>query len=367
MLKWLNSLPDTAKGAVYGALIGAAVSLLVYLLTFAIKDYLIPILFERRKIKREAKDAFKKYKNPLIIASEALAYRLKEIFENRSYYLIADAPKTEFYSYKYINTLYRLASLLGYVRGLKIELLHLQASNEKQFSKIEKSIKVFEKSLADGQDVELRMVKSFCSTWNVNTNEIDEEKMKSAGFEINNLTDEANYRNKTICAKDLCEPEQMQLVQALKRALETSAGIVIEVNDLKVTDIINEVSIKEAYLYRDWQQSIGDLMLKPGLLVDTKFSVLGYKEFEEFYFGLETIEKKWVSRIENLFANVDIKTTEEKLDARIVQLKRIYQSVVEIIVAFKCIKTGVEPISKESLENLQSFNKKLLINPIHGI
>ena len=113
MFHWFVKLPDAAQATIIGALVGSAIAALVAIFTIMVKDYLIPVLAEKREASRTRRLTFKKYANPLIVCSIALLYRLKEVFSNRGQFLLADAPRNEFNRYKYVSTVYRLCALLG--------------------------------------------------------------------------------------------------------------------------------------------------------------------------------------------------------------------------------------------------------------
>ena len=47
---------------------------------------------------------------------------------------------------------------------------------------------------------------------------------------------------------------------------------------------ISQMAIHEAWLYRDWQASIGDMMIREKNIGNRNFEVLGYGDFEAMIF-----------------------------------------------------------------------------------
>jgi hypothetical protein len=97
---------------------------------------------------------------------------------------------------------------------------------------------------------------------------------------------------------------------------------------------ITYLDIKEAYIYRDWQSAIGDLMTHDLANASRRFDVIGFGEFEERYLsanatGTVSSDKLWFSRIESLFYGLDM---EQKgiFDARRDQIRKLSESSADL-------------------------------------
>jgi hypothetical protein len=106
-------------------LIAALIGLVGVLVGLFVRDVFLQLhLFNRKRKQeiedrqseevRESKDAVWQYAAPLYRSIESLHYRLKEIIEDGpATYLLHDSPKTEYFEYKKISTVYRLGAVLG--------------------------------------------------------------------------------------------------------------------------------------------------------------------------------------------------------------------------------------------------------------
>lgn len=111
MFDWFRALdPRLQTGIV------AAVATLVGIL---LKDFVIRLWEERRHTRESVLSIYRSYADPLTSAATHLLWRLDEIFYKESYYLKPEGAPTEFERYKQISTLYRLASLLGWIQHIE--------------------------------------------------------------------------------------------------------------------------------------------------------------------------------------------------------------------------------------------------------
>lgn len=341
MYVWFNKLPDQARGAVYAAIIISFSSFVTVLLTFIVKDYLIPIWLENRKRKKENSNAFLKYETPLLQALISLNYRLEEIFTDRSFFLLPEAPPTEFYKYKFISTLYRLAAVIGWIRAIQMETINLVAPSKNRYRRIDDAIQGFCKSLADGQHIEVALVKNLCKTWDISILKIEAGVLRELGSEIDNLIQQYNFDNKQETATDLIVNEQRRLLQNIKEKIADRLNIDKAIDTGNTFDIaMKEISIKQALIYRDWQQAIGDLMIEKIEKSIRSYDVIGFNKFESLCYNGSIEEKKWIKRIECLFSGIDIVTTIEQFDSRIEQLKQIKKAAGELAKAFSLENTN---------------------------
>jgi hypothetical protein len=103
------------------ALIGAISALATPLL----KDLVIQRLNERRSKSDQQHEIFRNYAAPLTGACEKLIWRFYEIFiDSRHQFLMTATLPVVFNEYKRKSTLYRTASLLGWIRAIHLELAH---------------------------------------------------------------------------------------------------------------------------------------------------------------------------------------------------------------------------------------------------
>jgi len=133
---------------------------------------------------------------------------------------------------------------------------------------------------------------------------------------------------------------------------ETAKCTKINVNVIVETKnrAINEISRIETWIYRDWQNATGDLMLKSLENSLRRYDLIGYGEFEELFYS----ENKWLLRLKRLFDNLNVEI-DDRFDARVGQLKRLYKASIAILIAFNQFNEKQETISRESINKLSDF------------
>jgi hypothetical protein len=278
-------------------------------------------------------DLVRLYSDPLKDAVTSLRYRLKEIVEQKQAgYLLADAPHTSFHDYKRISTLYRIAAVLGWIRAIRRERSYLDpqqasASHEMQ------AIGAFEKALADGNHVELQRLDELANLWRIAAI-APEQKVHIANL-IDGERSKSLATNKALTASDLSERDQLELSERCAALVRQEAGVEIPSGLVSATVKQSSVifGIKEAYIYRDWQVAIGDLMLQEDKRGARHFSVLGFGDFEDLVLqareGTHLPASRWIDRLERLIHDLDM-TQAGMFDARREQLRRMYNCVITL-------------------------------------
>lgn len=84
---------------------------------------MLPKLRSNKEDKKQKIEVYKKYAEPLGKSAESIFWRFNEIFSNDTKAKFLERGKiiTDFDNYKYISTLYRLGSLLGWITAIKKE------------------------------------------------------------------------------------------------------------------------------------------------------------------------------------------------------------------------------------------------------
>ncbi len=355
MQEWLKLFSDQPKATIFGAIIGALITLIVAIFTIFVKDYLIPLFTEKRLQKTKRLDTFKGYANPLILSAISFLYRTKEIFDSGDF-LLSTTPKNIYNEYKYISTIYRLCVLLGWIRIIKIELSHIEVKNTKEFDRIEKTLFNFEKSLADGEHIELSRLEYLCEVWQIDYSKIPREIKKYLGTQVEVLIDKATFK------ENIDVPEKLKLNSKLKLVNEVAKLICEKTNTVPITPAklketlkqsIKEMSRIECWIYRDWQSAIGELMIKPNNFgQNRKYDVISYFEFENLRFDGDKNKLKWLSRVEELFIDLNVKV-DDRFDARKNQLKSTYNSIIDLIETFSAISKSNVDITQKAITNLK--------------
>jgi hypothetical protein len=119
-------------------------------------------------------------------------------------------------------------------------------------------------------------------------------------------------------------------------------------------DIINETKAKahsicttrETWYYRDWQSSLGDIMLTELSGASRRFDVLGFGAFESIWLSSDENARIWLLRLNEIVDDLDISVTD---DCRVKQLQKIFHSTASLVTALASISTNREIISKKTL------------------
>ncbi len=343
---------------ILSVLIGIVGTLVVTGISIFVKDFILEILKENRLNKQSQLSTFKHYANPVIKSSESLCWRLKEILDQKGAVLLDSKSKNEFFRYKYISTLFRVCAVIGWLTAIKKEYAYIDPASKKSSAVIENAIFNFKKSLADGQHMELSILVELTRLWNINITSLSQTEKALLAVHVEKIAYSYIDKHKILSAKDLNGEEQENMLKEICvkicSYIECPKVDGTLFNETKES-IISEMSRIEAWIYRDWQDAIGEVMLSSIVNGNRRFDVIDFGAFEDLYEN----DDKWIMRVERLVADLDV-SIEEKYDARINQLKSIYTSGVELITAFKSVNKQTGTIRDESMNQLKEFKKNII-------
>lgn len=315
---------------VAAALIGAVSALLTPL----IKDLLIQRLNENWATSNKQREIFRNYAAPLVASCDKLMWRFSEIFiESRHQFLKTATLPLVFNDYKRRSTLYRIASLLGWIRAIHLELSALPRGASGFLTPVSKAIANVQSALADGPYVELHRLEQICTVWRIPLDGISEDDRKSlaARFEVqlynlagNSLKDDSDHLKKLDNEQKLgvCIKLSSYLCKELRR---------IELDNVVIAETVNQaisaLSYREALIYRDWQDAIGDAMLEADLDSIRRFKIIGYQKFEEILAG----DAAWMRVFRGSIDDIDFDAIDAN-DFRAKQLRDLASGVASIVV-----------------------------------
>ena len=344
------------EAPVQAALIIGTITLLTVILGFIFKDFLIPNWLARQNKRKTGKELFARYKPSLLKAAFSFNNRIYEIYRTRSHYLWNNTSLNAFYDYKYKSSVYRLCVLLGWIRAFRLAESSMTVQfQDKSLNKIYDCLFVLESALADGQRIEMSLAKAILNIANVNINSVNQDVLLGFSIEIDHLLHLYTHEHKVNYVADLMEDQQNKLIVDIQERLQSiikQSNIpttLLELHKCKKL-IIKELSIKLAFIYRDWQQAIGDLMIKKD---DGCYEVISFKIFEEYWDQhAESTEKKWLKRAEIIFENLDMRV-DRKSETRIEQLELIYSSTYSLIKILFETRNGLNPFPKKTFREIK--------------
>jgi hypothetical protein len=349
---------ETAAIAAAGALVGVI-----------LKDLIFKLIDEHRAKRETLRAVYARYAEPLSLATVSLLWRLHEALEQpgrgRFLKLVGIPPTTNKYStfgaYKKLSTLYRLAALLGWIRACRREFSYLKVAESEAHGPIEEAISSFEHALADGPAVAIERLVKLCSLWGLE-GAINDEICQYLAVDLEIAIDEF--------FQDLDVDEVNLLSDGQRSALASRAAKVIT-SSLKLQDVplavleqtwaraIQVVDFKEAWIYRDWQSAIGDLMVRPVDGAERRFEVIGFSEFESMCTDGTDLQKKWILRLSAVFDGIDL-SWKDQFDHRPSQLRAVLNATASLALALCCTvdKRNISDKSRELAGRIVDGGKK---------
>ncbi|WPZ34524.1 hypothetical protein T8K17_25285 [Thalassobaculum sp. OXR-137] len=325
--------------------VGAFISLGSVIIGLVIRDIVMALHLSKQKRETDAQekadeharqrhDLVKLYADPLRESVISLRNRLSEITNTaQGRYLRADAPPSPFTEYKRISTIYRLAVVLGWVQAFRRERSYLDPATTASADEAGKVIGGIEVALADGQHVEQQRLEELASLWKVAPHLLsDSACTASLATEIDAARREFLREKDRLSPSDLEPADQFGLALRCANLIGNITKSDIPEGLVRATteEATVYLGIKEAYIYRDWQCAIGDMMISTSGIGGRRFDVMGYRDFEERYLAAaaqdgDTPDKRWFGRLDAIFHDLDMQKS-GIFDARREQVRKLYSS-----------------------------------------
>jgi len=322
--------PVVSDAALWAAIIGAGSALLVSFL----KDFLFEWLKERRGRRQSQAEVYRQYLAPLCEACEKIVWRSKEIFiDKRHAFLKTTTLPLDFNAYKRISTLYRIATLIGWIRGMNLEMRALPRGNSNFATPISKQITAFQKALADGPHVELHRLTRLSALWSIDLSRLDQAQQAALAmrFEVEaHAATGGNLKSDPNHLRNLPAGEKLAICQRLAAYLAKETGSKAPDEDVireTVERAVGGLSYREALLYRDWQDALGDAMIERDPDSVRRFRIVGYEKFTTL---LET-EPLWFKVLAKSIDDIDFDEIDPS-DFRSQQLRDVSAAVAAILI-----------------------------------
>lgn len=333
------------------------------LLTIIVKDVGLHFWKEARADKKTAFEVYRNYSDPLLSASVSLFWRLREtlIESGRGDYLRESGGKDDFDRYKFESTLFRLAVLIGWIRAYRRELAFFSLSRTRKLKPLEDALSHLESALADGTHVEIQRVKSVSELWGIPLPSDDKELSRISvcvEIVIRSLSQSRDEERRLPITLD--EATKASLCRSVATCLCSEEKV-----DMISPEILAEtqakaarsLSIREAWLYRDYQSGIGDLMTREAVGASRRFGVLGFKEFEALLHSEDPETKRWISRLKMVFDSLDISGA-DRFDARVQMLERTFLATIDLIIALTEIDKGRTQFAEKTLSEAKKLKSE---------
>ena len=337
----------TLLNTIISAIVGAAMALITLYIQGKRKKK------EKHKIQY---DTYKKYSKPIMFASETLAWRLREVLMFKGAYLLPDAPNNGFFKYKFDSTVYRLCALIGWVRATQKEYSYIEGFNDTKNSDIREAINSFQKVLADGFHVEVSIFEELCMLYEIEEKSITDHVRQEIGVEIERIVFKyiPDEIKKNVSSLD--KSTKTEMISSIMNLISDKTNqplIKKNIIESKQEIAIDEIAREFCWIYRDWQNAIGDEMI---IKLDSSyrhFDVIGFSEFT-----VKHKESEWLKKVNNLFANLDV-SIDNRFDTRVSQVKLIYIILIDLIEELNKAIEDEQAISSKGLKTLNQFKKDL--------
>jgi hypothetical protein len=253
---WFTSLDKTVQAAIITAVVTVT--------SIFLKDLLVTAWLNRKKAPRCVSGS-PALRGPLGSAATSLIYRHNEILNSpeRGAYFRANAPQNSYNLHKRLSTVYRIAAVIAWIRAIRREQSYLRTSGRAAATNVHDALNSFEAALADGPCVETERLRRFAQLWN-RTLPADGADVERRGVLPEQTTDKA-------CAQ-LGIPDCAAATSDRREHLCRAVASILS-RELKAESIPEAIvretceqgfqilKIREAWIFRDWQAGIGDLML----------------------------------------------------------------------------------------------------------
>lgn len=292
-------------------------------------------LREQRTRRQSESDVYRQYLAPLCEACERIVWRACEIFVDRRHAFLKTATQPlDFNAYKRVSTLYRVAALIGWIRGMTLELRALPRGKAAFAPPIARQIAAFQSALADGPDVELDRLDRLATLWSFDLSRLDAGRKAALAtrFEVEaHAATEGRLKSDPARLRGLPSPDKLAICRRLADwlARETGSkapgdGVLGETAERAVSGL----SYREALLYRDWQDALGDAMIERDPDSLRRFRIVGYAKFTE----LLRSDAPWFAVLARSIDDIDFDETDPS-DFRARQLRALSDAAASILTA----------------------------------
>ncbi len=306
------------------------------------KEVVFDRLSDRRRSVTAGRLVYRRYADPILHAAQQLLWRLNEILDGgRGDYLKGRSAKTTYEHYKTVSTIYRLAMVLAWIRALQRELFFLPLRDQGRRETVDAAIGKLRNSLADGSHVEQQRLESLLTLWHLSRK--SDVSVMAVGAELDTCIKRHLHSAGVSIATELSEGQQLDLCKEASALLakRLSSG---DLPDALVAETVNQavqrISIRETWIYADWQAAIGDVLLLEAPAGDRRYEVVGFRLFEAMLTDGTDEEKRWLRRLYALIEDLDI-SGDDRFDARVGQLREIYLATAQLVLALSAAEVEV--------------------------
>ncbi|GAB5554843.1 MAG: hypothetical protein Sapg2KO_44340 [Saprospiraceae bacterium] len=324
----------------------------------------------KRKEQKEKLDVFGLYGYPLLDASRELVERLFDILLEKPRYLRKDAPESEYYKYHYISTIYRMNSVLGWIRAIRREISKMEVGKASHNQELEKAIKDFQTSLASNVFLHGQQVDYLINRWELTipteTKDLTTEDKNKLELDIEVVVSTFMKELSPQRPWEIEREKKLELLKQVRAKLAEATQHPGPFDDSLITKFqrscIRVISRRVSWIYLDWQRAIGDFMLKQNT---SEFALrrLELKSFHEFEDDFQAYKKegqtnRWIARVDRLFHDLQPGSS-ILFDTRDQQLEQVSGKLINLIDVLRKAGIGSEHMKEEDMARLLAKQAEL--------
>lgn len=254
---------------------------------------------------------------------------------------------TTFTRYKRLSTCYRIAAVLDWIRAIRRESSLFFGRVDDQ---IRLAIAECESALADRPAVEDNALKKLAQLWQL-TLPGNSESVTRLSKQMHRSVEQCLSVNGLNQSHELTAIDKVSGVEA---ARHISASVTKALGSSPVPDdvlsstwhlALQLVGPKEAWIYRDWQQSIGESMLR---------AVEGPRRYDVISFGEFSLQhNQWTSSLWTLVTDIDV--GQEGLDLRVYQLRKLARATASLVCSIETLDLERRVLDPQACELAGKF------------
>ena len=337
-------------------LVGAVTGLVIAV----VSSLLIPMFIKRQEKIEEKRDIYEKYAQPLGADAANLLWRLNEIlFDQRAHYLRENAPPTPFNEYKVISTCYRIAVLLGWIRAIRLEQSYLLFGDSATFDNIRDAVCRLEIALADSPPVEIETTRRLARIWSIDLPN-DPEHVRRIAAQVNAELQHFLSEFALTRYEQFANLEESKGKEVARRAADVIG--VPTLADARLQETWREatrcISVKQAWIYREWQQAIGNLMIREIGGAIRRFDIIGYGEFEAMFRDPKTDKNEPLTVLRHMIVGIDVNQP-VSTDYRVTQLRLVANAVARLVCAIETMELQRRIVDRTTCEMARKFLREI--------
>ncbi|AYG58021.1 hypothetical protein CCGE525_03725 [Rhizobium jaguaris] len=197
---------------------------------------------------------------------------------------------------------------------------------------LNKAMAEFEKALADGTHVEMQRVRSIAELWRIS---VPSDALSHIAVAVEQTLKSRLQLESVDLATSLAAESQKTLCRSVANVITERMQIdplSDTIIDETVARAIRSLSIRETWLYRDFQSAIGDMMIKEVKDGTRRYEVIGFRDFEALLLSGDEGDKRWIDRLRRVLDGLDISGA-DKYDARVSMLEETFLATIEMLEA----------------------------------